>query len=78
MEYNEIGEPSIMGYKFLVFFVLAKLSVFIAFLSLIGFCGWETGNLSFDFSSMEDFIMAVVIRVGDTLIASIIFILFAS
>ena len=61
----------------LVFFVLTKLSLWIALLSLVGFCGWEKGNLNFEFSRMKDFIMAVTIRVGYTFVAGIIFILFA-
>ena len=61
----------------LVFFILTHLSVWIALLSLVGFCGWEKGSLNFEFSKMKDFIMAVTIRVGYTFIAGIIFILFA-
>jgi hypothetical protein len=58
-------------------FVLANLSVWIALIALAGFCAWEKGNLNFEFSRMRDFVMAVVIRVGYTFIAGIIFILFA-
>ena len=61
----------------LVFFVLTKLSVGVAILSLVGFCGWEKGNLNFEFSRMKDFLMAVAIRVGYTFVAGIVFILFA-
>ena len=61
----------------LVFFVLRNLSVWIALLSLVGFCSWEKGNLNFEFAKMKDFIMAVTIKVGYTFIAGIIFILFA-
>jgi hypothetical protein len=61
----------------LVFFVLTNLSVWIALLTLVGFCGWEKGNLNFEFCRMKDFMMAVVIRVGYTFIAGIVFILFA-
>ncbi|MDR0230847.1 MAG: hypothetical protein LBI82_01865 [Dysgonamonadaceae bacterium] len=62
----------------LTFFVLTQLSVWIALLSLAGFCAWEKGNLNFEFAKVKDFIMAVVIRVGYTFLAGIIFILFAS
>ena len=61
----------------LVFFVLTHLSVWIALLSLVGFCGWEKGSLSFEFAKIKDFILAVTIRVGYTFIAGLIFILFA-
>ena len=61
----------------LVFFILTKISVCLAVLTLVGFCGWEKGNLNFDFSNMKDFFMAVVIRVGYTFVAGIVFILFA-
>ena len=61
----------------LVFFILTKLSVWIALLSLVGFCGWEKGNLNFEFAKIKDFIMAVTIKVGYTFLAGIIFILFA-
>ncbi|MFT3902732.1 MAG: hypothetical protein QM727_06140 [Niabella sp.] len=60
-----------------VFFILTNISIWIALLTLVGFCGWEKGNLNFEFSKMKDFIMASVIRVGYTLAAGIIFILFA-
>jgi hypothetical protein len=61
----------------LVFFVLTKLSAWIALMALWGFCAWEKGNLNFQFGRMKDFIMAVIIRVGYTFVAGIIFILFA-
>ena len=61
----------------LVFFILTHFSVWIALLTLVGFCGWEKGNLNFEFSKMKDFMLAVVIRVGYTFVAGIIFILFA-
>jgi len=61
----------------LVFFILTHLSVWIALLSLVGFCGWEKGSLSFEFGKIKDFILAVTIRVGYTFIAGLVFILFA-
>jgi hypothetical protein len=61
----------------LVFFVLTNVSVWIALLTLVGICGWEKGNLNFEFSRMKEFMMAVVIRVGYTFIAGIVFIMFA-
>jgi hypothetical protein len=60
-----------------VLFVLTDISVWIALLSLAGFCVWEKGNLNFEFGRMKDFILAVTIRVGYTFIAGVIFILFA-
>jgi hypothetical protein len=61
----------------LVFFVLTKISVWLAVLALIGFSAWEKGTMNFEFSRMKNFIMAVVIRVGYTFIAGLVFILFA-
>ncbi|MDR0795303.1 MAG: hypothetical protein LBE79_04510 [Tannerella sp.] len=61
----------------LVFFVLTKLSVWLALLVLVVFCGWEKGKLNFEFPRMRDFIMAVVIQVGYTFVAGLVFILFA-
>ena len=61
----------------LVFFILTNLSVWIALLTLVGFCGWEKASLNFEFAKLKDFIMAVTIKVGYTFIAGIIFILFA-
>ena len=61
----------------LVFFILTHLSVWIALFSLVGFCAWEKGTLSFEFAKMKDFILAATIRVGYTFIAGLIFILFA-
>ena len=61
----------------LVFFILTHLCVWIALLTLVGFCGWEKGALSFEFAKIKDFILAVTIRVGYTFIAGLIFILFA-
>jgi hypothetical protein len=61
----------------LVFFILTHLCVWIALLTLVGFCGWEKGNLNFEFAKIKDFILAVTIRVGYTFIAGLIFILFA-
>jgi hypothetical protein len=60
-----------------VFFVLTKVSVLIAIISLVGFCGWEKGGMNFQFAKIKDFLTAVLIRVGYTFIAGIIFILFA-
>jgi hypothetical protein len=60
-----------------VLFVLAEISVWIALLSLAGFCAWENGNLNFEFSRMKDFIMAVTIRGGYTFITGAVVILFA-
>jgi hypothetical protein len=60
-----------------VMFVLTDISVWIALLSLAGFCAWEKGNLNFEFGRLKDFVMAVTIRVGYTFIAGVIFILFA-
>jgi hypothetical protein len=61
----------------LVIFVLTKLSVWIAFFALAGFCGWEKGKLNFQFSRMKDFVMATVIQSGYTFVAGLVFILFA-
>jgi hypothetical protein len=60
-----------------VFFVLTELSVWVAVLALTGFFGWETGNLNFQFAKIKDFMMATLIRAGYTLVAGLIFILFA-
>jgi hypothetical protein len=60
-----------------VFFVLAKISVAIAILALIGFCGWEKSTLNFQFAKLKDFMMATLIHVGYTFVAGIVFILFA-
>lgn len=60
----------------LVFFVLVKLSVWVAVLSLVGFCGWEKGSLNFQFANMKDFMMAALIRAGYTFVAGMVFILF--
>lgn len=57
--------------------VLAALSVWIAIIALAGFCAWEKGNLSFDFSRTKDFFTAALIRVGYTFLAGMIFIIFA-
>ena len=61
----------------LVFFILAKLSVGIAILTLSGFCGWQASMLKFQFGRTMDFFIAVAIRVGYTFVAGIVFILFA-
>jgi hypothetical protein len=61
----------------LVFFVLTKISVWIALLALVGFCGWEKGKLNFQFSRMKDFVMAATIQAGYTFVAGLVFILFA-
>jgi hypothetical protein len=61
----------------LVFFVLTKLSVWMALLALVGFCGWEKGKLNFEFPRMKDFVMATVIQAGYTFVAGLVFILFA-
>ena len=61
----------------LVFFVLTNISAGLAVFTLIGIVGWEKAMLNFQFSNIKDFLMAVVIRAGYTLVAGIIFILFA-
>lgn len=61
----------------LVFFVLTNVSVWLAVLVLVGFCAWEKGNLNFQFAKIKDFFTAVLIQVGYTFLAGIVFILFA-
>jgi hypothetical protein len=60
-----------------VFFILTGISVWLAIIALIGFCGWEKGFLNFQFAKIKDFMMASLIRVGYTFVAGLIFILFA-
>jgi hypothetical protein len=59
-----------------VFFVLVKISVAVAVLALVGFCGWEKGMLNFQFTKMKNYIMATLINVGYLFIVGVIAILF--
>jgi len=58
-------------------FIVAKLSICIALLVLIGFAGWEKGELNFQFSDFKEYWRAAIIRAGYTFLAGLIFILFA-
>ncbi len=60
----------------LVFFILDKVSVWIAILALVGFCGWQKATLRFQFANWKNFVQAVWIQVGYTCLAGITFILF--
>jgi hypothetical protein len=61
----------------LALFVITNLSVWVALLALVGFSGWEKGELNFQFPRWKDYWRAAVIRAGYTFIAGVIFMLFA-
>ncbi len=46
----------------LVFFVLVKLSVLVAVLALIGFCGWQKGSLKFRYTKWGEYFQAALIN----------------
>ena len=87
VEMGEVNTASIvrtMGLQFaanlflgLVFFVLTNISVWVAIITLMGIIGWEKAILNFQFSKFKDCLMAIVIRAGYTLLAGIVYILFA-
>ncbi len=60
----------------LVFFVLVKISVWIAVLALFGFIVWQKASLKFRFYNLKEFVKAAGIEVGYMTIAGIVFILF--
>jgi hypothetical protein len=59
-----------------VFFLLVQISFCISVFVLIGFCGWEKGELNFQFPKWKDYVLAACIRVGYTFVAGMIFIIF--
>lgn len=59
----------------LVFFVLVKLSFWVALLALIGFCGWQKGSLKFRYTKWSEYFQAAIIEAGYTFLAGMIFIL---
>ncbi len=61
----------------LVFFVLTALSLWVALLALVGFCGWQKGTLKFRYAHWKSFMEAACVEAGYTFVAGMIFILFA-
>ncbi len=59
----------------LVFFILVKLSFWVALLALIGFCGWQKGSLKFRYTKWSEYIQAAIVEAGYTFLAGIVFIL---
>lgn len=59
----------------LVFFILVKLSFWVALLALIGFCGWQKGSLKFRYTKWSEYIQAAIVEAGYTFLAGMIFIL---
>ncbi len=61
----------------LVFFMMTGISVWLAVLVLIAFCGWQKANLKFRYVKWNEYFMAALIEAGYTFVAGLIFILFA-
>ncbi len=61
----------------LTFFVLTTISLWLAILVLVAFCGWQKGNLKFRYTKWDEYFTAALIEAGYTFVAGVIFILFA-
>ncbi len=61
----------------LIFFILVHISILLAILVLIAFCGWQKGTLKFRYSKWIDYFTAAIVEAGYTFVVGMIFILFA-
>ena len=61
----------------LTFFILTKVSLFLAILVAVAIIGWMKSTLKFRFTNWKIFFKAVVSEVGYFAVAALIFILFA-
>ncbi len=61
----------------IVFFMLVKVSLWLAILALVAFCGWQKAGLKFRYIKWKDYFTAAMIEAGYTFVAGIILIIFA-
>ncbi len=61
----------------LTIFVATAMSVGLAVLVVLAFCGWQKGALKFRYAKWSEFSTAAIIEVGHTAISGLVFILFA-